>query len=684
MQKMEASSIGYRSQAIKAIFAIMFFIAVYLTVLLFSILLVGFLFYEALTIEPGGVGRAFFNIVLFVTAFALLIFIIFFFFRKQTVDRTGWIEITEKAQPKLFEMISSIARQLDVHFPQRVYFSCGVDAMVFYDSNFKNLFFPSKENLVIGLGLINSVSESELKAILAHEFGHFTQRSWNVYSYLYIENQIIYKMLIDEQFYQTLLQKFFQTILGFAWIVVIYSRIIRWILRKAYYFVSKTYMALSREMEFHSDEISAKIAGTVPAVTSLLRSTLAMDSFNYLWQFYFERLSDNIKTENIYPQHYHIIITIANKYGMEIKSDLPHVTKEIINRFNRSKLIIEDQWASHPTIYDRVTRLEELNIHSEISLDSAWNLVTDLEKTQKKLTEKLFRHWNYAEDTVLLSSEEFKEKYDEVAKKYSFSEKYNHFYEYRDISLFDITQTIENKSEDEFKNFNEIYTDANVDLVREFSGLDRDLKTIEAIVKKEFIVENFEYDGVRYKSGESSELFENLIKKHESLHKEINELDIKIFKFFLKLAELSENRNNLIKLYEKYFFLLQQDKENLKVYLDLINAMQFIWQVHSFNQINLKMEELKTKEELFLSKVKLILSDDRYSELIDEDKKTKLDKYISQEWKYFTGTEYDNDALAVLEETVFVFYQVCSGAPFNGLKKILDFQIELLDSKELA
>jgi hypothetical protein len=34
-----------------------------------------------------------------------------------------------------------------------------------------------KKNLTIGIGLINSTSVGELKTILAHEFGHFSQRS---------------------------------------------------------------------------------------------------------------------------------------------------------------------------------------------------------------------------------------------------------------------------------------------------------------------------------------------------------------------------------------------------------------------------------------------------------------------------------------------------------------------------
>ena len=226
-----------------------------------------------------------------------------FFFRKSSVDRSGWMQINKKQQPKLFKLIESISKEIDTNFPQRVYLGIGVDAMVFYDSNFRNLFFPSRENLMIGLGLVNSMSESELKAILAHEFGHFTQRSLNVYSYIYIENQVIYKMLIDEEYYQTLILKFSQFTGKFMWIVIGYSRAIRWILRKTYELVSKSYMALSREMEFHADEISASVAGSLPAKSALLRSRLASDSFNYIWQFYYNRVSENIKSENIYPQH---------------------------------------------------------------------------------------------------------------------------------------------------------------------------------------------------------------------------------------------------------------------------------------------------------------------------------------------------------------------------------------------
>ena len=679
MQKKQTFSVQYRSQAIRALIAILFFILIYLAVLSLSILLVFTLFYEAIHLHPDSLNKLFLSIGLFITAFILLIFIIYFFFRKSTVDRSGWVEITEKEQPKFFNLIASIAEQVDIHFPQKVYIASGVDAMVFYDSNFRNLFFPSKENLVIGLGLVNSTSKSELKAIIAHEFGHFTQRSLNVYSYVYIENQIIYKMLIDENFYQALLQKFFQTTLGLAWIVVIYSRIIRFILRKAYYFVSKSYMALSRQMEFHADEISAKVAGSVPAVTSLLRASLAMDSFNHIWQFYFNRISENLKTENIYPQHYFVLMSFAEKYGMEIKFDLPHVTKEVINKFNRSKLIIEDQWASHPTVFDRVQKLEELNINLEASGESAWTLFTDVENLQKKLTEKLFRYWKYSETPTFLDLDSFTDKYKEDYAKYNFHSMYNHFYELRDISVFDIQNAIESNLETEFQTIDQLYTEENVDLVRQFSGLDRDIKTLEAVERKEILVNSLEYDGVKYERGEFKKLLENLKKEHENSHKVITNLDIKIFKFFLNLAKVAEQNEELIKSYEDYFYLLEEDKKNLQIYLDLINSMQFIWHVTSFSKIRSKMITLKEKEADFRMKLNQILKDERYSDFVNKEKREKLDKYLATDWQYFAESGYNQDALAILEESIFLFFEMCSGAPFKGLKRILDFQIVLLE-----
>ena len=683
MSKKQSYPGKYRAQAIRSVFTIIFFIIVYLLLLILSFALVAFLFYFSVLVILSAPGqRSIFIFLLMgftidVIALTLLVFIFTFFFRKQTVDRSGWIEVNNENQPKLFKLIETISKQLETNFPQKVYLGAGVDAMVFYDSNFRNLFFPSKENLMIGLGLVNSMTDCELKTVVAHEFGHFTQRSLNIYSYVYIENQIIYKMLMDEDFYQHLILSFSKG--KIYWVVLYYSRIIRWILRKAYHVVLKSFMALSREMEFHADELSANIGGTMPAVTALLRLQLAGDSFHNVWQFYSQRISENLKTENIYPQHKFIMKKIAENHHMEMINDLPQVTKDILSWFNRSKLVIENQWASHPSIIDRVNKLEELNVESNVSYDSAWNYFVNPEELQREITEKLFRNWQFAEAPVDLSYSEFEKIYMDEINKHSYDKRYSYFYEYRNISRFDLRSVIEDNEIRVFQKFDEIYIDENLNLIYQFTGLTVDIRTIDSIAKGEFKIDIFEYDGKKYKANESAELCDKLKKVHEVMYQKITGLDKRIFKFFYSLAESTENKTELKKHYETYFNLIEQDKDNLKVYLDLIGAIQFMYFVHTFSQIESKMIVMREKENIFIERIKKILSDQNYSGLISETQREKFQGFVDQKLIYFENQQYNSEALKTLQDTIFEFYEVCSKAPFYSLKKLLDFQIEVLD-----
>lgn len=87
------------------------------------------------------------------------------------------IEISAAEQPLLFDFLNRLADEVHAPRAHRVYVSGRVNAAVFYDLSIANLLIPSRKNLEIGLGLVNVLSLGELKAVLAHEFGHFAQRS---------------------------------------------------------------------------------------------------------------------------------------------------------------------------------------------------------------------------------------------------------------------------------------------------------------------------------------------------------------------------------------------------------------------------------------------------------------------------------------------------------------------------
>ena len=100
------------------------------------------------------------------------------------------IEITPEQQPELFGFMDRLADEAGAPRPHRVFLSPRVNAAVFYDLSILNLVIPSRKNLEIGLGLVNVLTLGELKAVLAHEFGHFAQRTMAVGRWVYVAQQI--------------------------------------------------------------------------------------------------------------------------------------------------------------------------------------------------------------------------------------------------------------------------------------------------------------------------------------------------------------------------------------------------------------------------------------------------------------------------------------------------------------
>jgi Zn-dependent protease with chaperone function len=141
-------------------------------------------------------------------------------------------EITEKDQPQLFRFLHQLADETGAPRPHRVFLSPQVNACVFYDLSILNFFFPSKKNLEIGLALVNVLSVSELKAVLAHEFGHFAQKSMAVGNWVYIAQQIAAHLIARRDALDDFLRSVSRFDIRVAWIGWI-LRLVIWSLRSA-------------------------------------------------------------------------------------------------------------------------------------------------------------------------------------------------------------------------------------------------------------------------------------------------------------------------------------------------------------------------------------------------------------------------------------------------------------------
>jgi Zn-dependent protease with chaperone function len=670
----------FKSQTTKAVFAVFLFIFTYFLILLFSILLafcciVGSVFmvlsYPHFVIAAIGLGLSSLGIL-------VLIFLLKFIVKSHKTDRSHLVEITAATQPKIFEMINEIVQKVGTSYPKKVYLSSDVNASVFYDSNFWSMFFPVKKNLQIGLGLINSVSEEELKAILSHEFGHFAQRSMKVGSYVYNVNQVIFNLLYDNDSYENLIQKlgnlsgYFSIFVFFA---VKINAAIQWLLKKMYDFVNKSYYALSREMEFHADEIAANVTGFEPLKNSLMRLSLADFSLTSVIRFYNERITENIKSENLYKEQSFVIGFLSNLNGFTLVDTFPKISLDDQNKFDKSKLVIKDQWASHPTLEERIERLENTKISNpDYSFTPANLLLNDSENLQRIFTDKAFELVEYQEEVVNNSLGKFENEYVKELDSNSFSKIYNGYYDNKNPLIFDLDKP-QNLCVIEFS---ELFSDTVIDLVYNITALKSDIETLVGISDNTYQIKTFDYEGVRYKQKDALALSEKLAIELETLEKHILENDIKIYAFFEDL-EKKENKPGLLKaMYHDFFQTDKAYDSKFKIYQDIINSLNFVNVVTPFDQIRRNLSEIEDLEDKLKNEINLIFSDEIFKTEISKDIKSNLDKYLSQNWEYFDEPSYIDDNLNLLYAAINNYAFLLSRGYFLKKKKILIYQEELL------
>ncbi|MWB96176.1 M48 family metalloprotease [Flavobacterium sp. GA093] len=674
----------FRKMTTKAILSVLLFFIVYILLILSGI---------GITILAGYAG--FFIIVakpMFITimigaglvcmGILVLIFLFKFIFVKHTIDRSHLVEITKEQEPKLFGFIEEIVSVVKTDFPKKVYLSSDVNASVFYDSNFWSMFFPIKKNLQIGIGLINSVSEIELKAILAHEFGHFSQRSMKVGSYVYNVNQIIHNMLYDNDSYNSIAQSWGSVNGYFSFFVSLAVKIvegIQWVLRQVYQVVNLNYYGLSRQMEFHADAVAASVTGSEPLITSLLRLDLADHSFNKVLDYYGTKIPESIATKNVYEQQTLVMNFIAHKSKVQVQNDLPQLTPDFLNRYNKSKLQIENKWDTHPSTEDRISELRKLNSKElEENTRLATSLLSNKIDLQSKFTDKMFSAVSYPSDIVYHENEDFFNEFETEFLSNSFNDIFNSYYDNKN-PIFNDSEVIKTDSYAD-KGLNELFSNAAVDLVYNSVSLENDLNVLRQIQNGDYKIKFFNYDGHKIFRKDCSELIERLEAELKQIKEEILKNDHDIYFYFLKLANNQNKREEYKKMYNDFFIMDKDFDVNFEYYVKMIDACEFMHHVNSFEIIERNMVLLKHEEDRFKAQIEKILSNKMYSAAITIEMREVFGKYLSEDWKYFSRNEYLNEVLEILNKSVTNYQFILSKTYFQTKKELLTYKIQLLNN----
>lgn len=421
----------FKTQTTKAIFSILIFFLAYTILFALALALTAISVYGGylLIVNYPRVLTIGLGIGLASLGFIVLFFLLNFLFKSSKGDRSHLHEIQPADEPELFKLIQEIVSEVGTDFPKKVYLSNEVNAAVFYDSSFWSMFLPVRKNLQIGLGLVNTLTKEEFKAILAHEFGHFSQRTMKVGSYVYNVNHVIFNTLYGNDSYDRMVEKWANVSGYFSIFALVAIKIvagIQWILRQLYTLVNKSYLALSLEMEFHADEIAARVTGYEPLKSSLLRLDLADHSYNQVLSFYDGKVSESLRSKNIYSEQSYILNFLAKDSNIGTKHIFPDVSLSHLNKYNKSKLKITDQWASHPGTAERIERLEWTGLRSKTNeFLPANQLFANIERTQQELTNKIFHVVKFEKEATLNSIEQFQLDFHQELEENSFSKIYN-------------------------------------------------------------------------------------------------------------------------------------------------------------------------------------------------------------------------------------------------------------------
>lgn len=158
--------------------------------------------------------------------------------------------LSESVHPLLFNAIREVAAAVRQAEPADVYLLNEVNAWVTYRGGVMG--FGSHRVMGVGLPLLQVISVPEFKAIIAHEFGHYSSGDVTLGPWIYKTRTTIARTIAGV--HKTFVEA------PFVW----YGR----------RFLRLTH-AVSRQQEFIADQVAARIAGA-PALASALRRITAL------------------------------------------------------------------------------------------------------------------------------------------------------------------------------------------------------------------------------------------------------------------------------------------------------------------------------------------------------------------------------------------------------------------------
>lgn len=263
--------------------------------------------------------------------------------------------------PDLWALVEDVARKLAIRPVDSIYINPGVGIAVNENGGIlRKIRGAGKRNLILGIGALPGLTQGQFSAILAHEYGHFSNRdtaggdmAFQVYASLH-------------QMAQRLVQNGAARIYNPVWLFLCgYERI----------FLNVT-LGASRLQEVLSDRYAAIAYGGenfIQGLKNLIRQAI---TFSLLANY---EIDDSLKTNR----------PVLNLYDLPMRADL---TGELETQYEEAMKRVTSQYDSHPAPQERITWIERLHAPYNPMQDNprpALSLFPNPEDLQREMTSQI-------------------------------------------------------------------------------------------------------------------------------------------------------------------------------------------------------------------------------------------------------------------------------------------------------
>jgi Zn-dependent protease with chaperone function len=607
----------------------------------------------------------------------IVYFMVKFLFVKSDSTDVYRVQITEAQQPDLFKLINDIATQAGSDKPARVYLSHRVNACVFYNSySFWSLLFPVRKNLELGLGLFNTLSISELSTIIAHEFGHFSQKSMKFGPYVYHANRVIYNMLYENQSWEQSVENIGQkhwALRLFTSFSLAYANMIKSIMQKVYEFINVRYMSLSRQMEFHADSVSVEICGTVPFRMAMMKMEWIDTAMNETLDTLNGLTKNNIKAGNLFELQDRTLQILA-KYNKVTYSNqtIDITTTEANKNYYRPRVKVADQWASHPATSERLENAAALNKVRPIDTHPSWQLFIDSSFVQKSVTEHLYRQ-NQMNDATEISADDYEKYYYEKIQQYRFPEIYKSYYSNRIIQRFDLDTLL---AENTHRNpFNELFTEDSVAPAAQLRGLTSDIELLKQVESETVKLKFFDFDGEKQEAHLAYVYRKKLEDDLKNLRASLLQTDKWVYDYVC--YNYPETAKELKEKYEHVFLLDASTDEFNTIFHDAFTIINSVYYNKELTFVQSQTDHFKNNQlQAVLRFLKTLMAPDGLLQKYpDKEFEKALANFMGNNYTYFLVNTLYTDQFNHLINVCYSTVNYLNHCTYLELKSICELQV---------